>query len=55
MKHEYEAKFLSVDVTDLQTKLAELSAVQELPRTLINRKIFENDSLERGAWIRLRD
>lgn len=55
MKHEYEAKFLSVDVAGLQAKLAELGAVQAFPRTLLTRKIFENDSLDKGAWIRLRD
>ncbi|MFD7548640.1 class IV adenylate cyclase [Streptomyces sp. NPDC059816] len=55
MKHEYEAKFLYVDVAGLQTKLAELGAVQAFPRTLLTRKIFENDSLDKGAWIRLRD
>lgn len=55
MKHEYEAKFLAVDVTDLQTRLTRLGAVQVLPRTLLTRKIFENDALDVGAWIRLRD
>ncbi|MFJ4772877.1 class IV adenylate cyclase [Streptomyces uncialis] len=55
MKHEYEAKFLSVDVAGLQMKLAELGAVRAFPRTLLTRKIFESDSLDKGAWIRLRD
>ncbi|MEU3523306.1 class IV adenylate cyclase [Streptomyces sp. NPDC038707] len=55
MKHEYEAKFLAVDVVALQAKLAALGAVQALPRTLLTRKIFENDSLEGGAWLRLRN
>ncbi|MEE1941453.1 class IV adenylate cyclase [Streptomyces sp. TRM 70361] len=55
MKHEYEAKFLAVDVADLQTRLTRLGAVQVLPRTLLTRKIFENDALDVGAWIRLRD
>jgi adenylate cyclase, class 2 len=55
VKHEYEAKFLSIDVADLQAKLTALGAVQAFPRTLLARKIFENDALERGAWIRLRD
>ena len=55
MKHEYEAKFLSIDVADLQAKLTALGAVQTFPRTLLTRKIFENDALEGGAWIRLRD
>ncbi|MFH9082879.1 class IV adenylate cyclase [Streptomyces sp. NPDC017673] len=55
MKHEYEAKFLAVDVVGLQAKLAVLGAVQAIPRTLLTRKIFENDSLDGGAWLRLRD
>ena len=55
MKHEYEAKFLSVDVAGLRAKLAALGAVRAFPRTLLTRKIFENDALEGGAWLRLRD
>ncbi|WP_405502532.1 class IV adenylate cyclase [Streptomyces anulatus] len=55
MKHEYEAKFLAVDVAGLQNKLSALNAVQAFPRTLLTRKIFESDSLDGGAWIRLRD
>ncbi|MEU6760621.1 class IV adenylate cyclase [Streptomyces sp. NPDC046685] len=55
MKHEYEAKFLAVDVADLQDRLTRLGAVQGFPRTLLTRKIFENDNLDGGAWLRLRD
>jgi adenylate cyclase, class 2 len=55
VKHEYEAKFLSVDVADLQAKLTALGGIQAFPRTLLTRKIFENGALEGGAWIRLRD
>ncbi|MFJ8001210.1 class IV adenylate cyclase [Streptomyces sp. NPDC096310] len=55
MKHEYEAKFLAIDVADLQARLATLGAVQAFPRTLLTRKIFENDALDSGAWVRLRD
>jgi hypothetical protein len=33
VKHEYEAKFLSIDVADLQAKLTALGAVQAFPRT----------------------
>lgn len=55
MKHEYEAKFLSIDVADLKTRLKDLGAVQAFPRTLLTRKIFENDALAGGAWVRLRD
>ncbi|MFF2921889.1 class IV adenylate cyclase [Streptomyces celluloflavus] len=55
MKHECEAKFLAVDVDGLQAKLTALGAIQAFPRTLLTRKIFENDALEGGAWVRLRD
>ncbi|WP_369036470.1 class IV adenylate cyclase [Streptomyces adonidis] len=55
MKHEYEAKFLAVDVVGLQAKLTALGAVQALPRTLLTRTIFESDRLDSGAWLRLRD
>ncbi|RJO80225.1 CYTH domain-containing protein [Nocardia panacis] len=55
MKHEYEAKFLSVDVDALRAKLTDLGATRTFPQTLLTRKIFENDSLARGAWIRLRN
>ncbi|MYV52342.1 CYTH domain-containing protein [Streptomyces sp. SID3212] len=55
MKHEYEAKFLSVDVIGLQTKLADLGAIQVLPPTLLTWKIFESDVLDDTQWVRLRD
>ncbi|MYV52656.1 class IV adenylate cyclase [Streptomyces sp. SID3212] len=55
MKHEYEAKFLAIDVADLRTRLTALGAVQAFPRILLTRKIFENDALDGGAWVRLRD
>lgn len=55
MKHEYEAKFLAVDVADLQKQLAALGAVQAFPRTLLTRKIFESDVLDGTQWVRLRD
>jgi adenylate cyclase class 2 len=35
MKHEYEAKFLAVDVAGLQAKLAALGAARTFPRTVI--------------------
>jgi adenylate cyclase class 2 len=53
-KHEYEATFVSVNVDDLRARLTKLGAGQEHPRTLLTRKIFENDALARGAWVRLR-
>ncbi|MFJ4870453.1 class IV adenylate cyclase [Streptomyces sp. NPDC088757] len=55
MKHEYEAKFLNIDAAALKDKLAALGATQALPRTLLTRKIFENDALDGGAWLRLRN
>ncbi|MFJ2645809.1 class IV adenylate cyclase [Streptomyces sp. NPDC087420] len=55
MKHEYEAKFLAIDVADLRARLTALGAVQAFPRILLTRKIFENDALDGGAWVRLRD
>lgn len=55
MKHEYEAKFLAVDVAGLQTKLAGLGAVRAFPRTLLTRKIFESDVLDSSQWVRLRN
>ncbi len=55
MKHEYEAKFLAVDVADLQDKLVALGAVQAFPRTLLTRKIFESDALDGSQWVRLRN
>jgi hypothetical protein len=48
MKHEYEAKFLAIDVAALQAKLIGLGAAQASPRTLFTRKIFENGALEGG-------
>jgi adenylate cyclase class 2 len=54
MKHEYEAKFLAVDVVGLQAKLAVLGAVQAFPQTLLTRKIFESDVLDGSQWVRLR-
>ncbi|MGW5017046.1 class IV adenylate cyclase [Streptomyces cacaoi] len=55
MKHEYEAKFLAVDVADLQARLSALGAARAFPQTLLTRKIFENDALVNGQWVRLRD
>ncbi len=44
-----------MDVAALQAKLTALGATQAFPRTLLTRKIFENDALDNGQWIRLRD
>ncbi|MHC5908151.1 class IV adenylate cyclase [Streptomyces sp. S6] len=54
MKHEYEATFLNIDAPALQGRLAALGATRTMPRTLMTRKIFENDALDAGAWLRLR-
>ncbi|WP_194838807.1 class IV adenylate cyclase [Nocardia sp. XZ_19_369] len=55
MKHEYEAKFLAVDVEAVRERLAALGATLAFPRTLLTRKIFEHEALARGAWVRLRN
>ncbi|MGF6889376.1 adenylate cyclase class 2 [Nocardia sp. GAS34] len=55
MKHEYEAKFLAIDIDAIRATLIALGAKQILPRTLLTRTIFENDTLARGAWLRLRN
>jgi adenylate cyclase class 2 len=55
VKHEYEAKFLAVDVAAVQARLAALGAVQTFPRTLLTRKIFASDALDGSQWLRLRD
>jgi adenylate cyclase class 2 len=55
MKHEYEAKFLAVDIASIQAKLTSLGAVRAFPRTLLTRKIFESDALDGSQWVRLRD
>jgi adenylate cyclase class 2 len=55
MKHEYEAKFLAVDVPGLKARLAALGAVQAIPRTLLARRIFEGGALQGTQWVRLRD
>ncbi|SEO49377.1 class IV adenylate cyclase [Actinacidiphila rubida] len=55
MKHEYEAKFLAVDVDDLQAKLSAMGAVRAFDRTLLTRKIFESDALDGSQWVRLRN
>ncbi|WP_433521645.1 class IV adenylate cyclase [Nocardia pseudovaccinii] len=55
MKHEYEAKFLSIDVEEVRAKLIALGATRSFPRTLLTRKIFEDEALTQGAWVRLRN
>lgn len=55
MKHEYEAKFLAVDVPLLQAELAALGAVRAFPRTLMTRMIFLSEALDSSQWLRLRD
>lgn len=55
MRHEYEAKFLSVDVEALREQLTVLGAVQAFPRRLVTRKIFDHHTLSNGQWLRLRN
>lgn len=55
MRHEYEAKFLYVDVEAIREKLTALGAVQAFPRTLLTRKIFDHHTLSCGQWLRLRN
>lgn len=55
MRHEYEAKFLAVDVTGLQERLAALGGVRAFPRTLLTRRVFGGGALDSSQWIRLRD
>jgi adenylate cyclase class 2 len=55
VKQIYEAKFLRVDVADLQAKLVALGAIQTFPRTLLTRRIFESDIRRQTTWVYLRD
>ncbi|MFJ4697225.1 adenylate cyclase, class 2 [Streptomyces sp. TverLS-915] len=55
MKHEYEAKFLAIETARVRARLSALGGHRSFPRTLLTRRIFENDSLDTGAWLRLRD
>ncbi|MFC9879029.1 class IV adenylate cyclase [Streptomyces libani] len=54
-QHEYEAKFLEIDVDALRDHLKAAGAEQVFPRTMFTRLIFENDSVQGEQWLRLRD
>jgi adenylate cyclase, class 2 len=58
MQTEIEAKFLSIDHTELRTKLHEAGAACEQPMRLMRRKIYDfpDGKLDKiDAWVRLRD
>ncbi|WP_328385613.1 class IV adenylate cyclase [Streptomyces sp. NBC_00400] len=54
-QHEYEAKFLEIDVDALRDHLKAAGAEQVFPKTLFTRLIFENDTVQGEQWLRLRD
>ncbi|MGK5533275.1 class IV adenylate cyclase [Streptomyces sp. URMC 129] len=54
-EHEYEAKFLAIDVERLQGKIRSAGAEQVFPKTMFTRLIFENDAVQGEQWLRLRD
>ncbi|MCC9703936.1 CYTH domain-containing protein [Streptomyces sp. MNU76] len=54
-QHEYEAKFLEIDVQATIGALRAAGAEQVFPRTMFTRLIFENDAVRGEQWLRLRD
>ncbi|WP_059010614.1 class IV adenylate cyclase [Streptomyces specialis] len=54
-EHEYEAKFLAIDVSALRDQLRHAGAERVFDRTLFTRLIFENDAVQGEQWLRLRD
>jgi len=54
-QHEYEAKFLAVDVDAVRGRLRAAGAERVFDRTLFTRLIFENDAVQGQQWLRLRD
>jgi adenylate cyclase, class 2 len=54
-EHEYEAKFLAIDVEVLRDKVRNADAEQVFPKTMFTRLIFENDAVQGEQWLRLRD
>ncbi|MFF3762592.1 class IV adenylate cyclase [Streptomyces sp. NPDC001922] len=54
-QHEYEAKFLNIEVDAVLGRLRSAGAEQAFPKTLFTRLIFENDEVQGGQWLRLRD
>lgn len=54
-QHEYEAKFLEIDVQATVGALRAAGAEQVFPKTMFTRLIFENDAVQGEQWLRLRD
>jgi adenylate cyclase class 2 len=54
-EHEYEAKFLNIDVDAVRSQLSTAGAQLAIARTLFTRLIFENDAVQGEQWLRLRD
>ncbi|RKN10130.1 class IV adenylate cyclase [Streptomyces radicis] len=54
-EHEYEAKFLAIDVEMLRGKIRNAGAKQVFPKSMFTRLIFENDAVQGEQWLRLRD
>lgn len=54
-QHEYEAKFLNIDVDAVRGQLQAAGAQRTFDRTLFTRLIFENDAVQGEQWLRLRD
>ncbi|WP_049564899.1 class IV adenylate cyclase [Streptomyces sp. SBT349] len=54
-EHEYEAKFLAIDVERVQGGIRDAGARQVFPKTMFTRLIFENDAVQGEQWLRLRD
>ncbi|WP_328329220.1 MULTISPECIES: class IV adenylate cyclase [unclassified Streptomyces] len=54
-QHEYEAKFLNIDVDAIRDQLRAAGAELAFGKTLFTRLIFENDAVQGEQWLRLRD
>jgi adenylate cyclase class 2 len=55
MQHEYEARFYDVDHDTIRQRLRDLGAECVMPRQVLTRIIFENDTTRQSrSWLRLR-
>lgn len=54
-QHEYEAKFLEIDVDAVRDRLRAAGAKRAFGKTMFTRLIFENDAVQGEQWLRLRD
>lgn len=54
-QHEYEAKFLQIDVDAVRAQLRAAGAERAFDKTMFTRLIFENDAVQGEQWLRLRD